>query len=167
MRKRTRERTVVHRARESIPSRSIGRQDDFKSLTHLSIVSCFSLVGRSEWTLTRFERTGLLLGYKVTSAGNKGTTPSANYRLVEALPPNLEFLCLYGYQKGRIAIIGDQVTELLEKKSSLFPNLVEIQGVNELIPGVPGTWYPEPGEDNLWRRSTENPDWELFSPVQT
>ncbi|KAK4445287.1 hypothetical protein QBC34DRAFT_165623 [Podospora aff. communis PSN243] len=130
------------------PSRSIGRLDEFESLTHLSI------------------RIGLLLGYRDVSAGTKRTTPSASYRLVEALPPNLEFLRLYGYQKGRVAIIDDQVTELLEKKSSLFPNLVEMHGVDELIPGVPGTWDPEPGEDNVWKRSTENLDWEFVSPAQ-
>jgi len=85
--------------------------------------------------------------------------PSASYRLVKALPPQLESLRLYGYKKGDVAAVDEQVTELLEKKSELFPNLTQIEGVDEPIPAVSETWDAEPGEDEVWERLPENLDW--------
>ena len=108
----------------------------------------------------------MLLGYNDTFTEQTKLKPSAGYRLVDALPPKLESLRLYGYQKGQYTVVDDQVAELLEKKSELFPNLVDIEGVDELIPGVPGTWDPEPGEEEVWKRSTENLDWEVVAPAQ-
>jgi len=49
--------------------------------------------------------------------------------------------------------------ELLEKKAELFPNLVKIEGVDELLLGVSGIWDPEPDKDDVWVRSPENLDW--------
>lgn len=87
--------------------------------------------------------------------------PSVSYRLIDALPPNLESLRLYGYKKGDHAIIDSHVNELLEKKAELFPILLgEIEGIDEYLPGVPGTYEGDsPSEDELWQRPTDNLDW--------
>jgi hypothetical protein len=49
----------------------------------------------------------------------------------------------------------------MENKSDLFPKLVEIEGVEEHIPGVVGTWDKQLEEDEEWKRSTEDLDWEV------
>lgn len=85
--------------------------------------------------------------------------PSASYRLIDALPPNLEFLRLYGYKKGEVDVIDGYVNELLEKKADRFPKLREIEGVDEFLPGVPGTYGEEVEDDDIWVRSTENLNW--------
>ncbi|KAK0647142.1 hypothetical protein B0T16DRAFT_446940 [Cercophora newfieldiana] len=104
------------RGANGYPPGSIGRLDNFDALAHLSI------------------RIGLLLGYDDAFIDHKQLVPSANYRLVEALPPNLESLRLYGYRKGENSVIDSHVTELLERKSELFPDLVDIEGIDKFIP---------------------------------
>ncbi|KAH8906606.1 hypothetical protein BR93DRAFT_968196 [Coniochaeta sp. PMI_546] len=119
---------------------SIGSLHDFKALKRLSI------------------RIGLLLGYDdVRSYGTP--IPSVRYRLVDALPPNLEYLRLYGYKKGQYPDIDAHVTELLEQKAERFPGLGEIEGVDEFLPGVPGRYGPLPDEEDIWERPCDNLDW--------
>lgn len=104
------------------------------------------------------KRIGLVLGYN--DINTYGTpTPSASYRLVDALPPNLEFLRLYGYKRGQFPNIDAHVTELLEKKDERFPRLKGIEGVDEFLPGVPGQYGPEPDEEDVWKRPKGNLDW--------
>ncbi|KAK0624062.1 hypothetical protein B0T14DRAFT_565371 [Immersiella caudata] len=97
------------------PSWSVGRLNEFESLTHLSI------------------RIGLLLGYKDTFPKQKNLRLWANYRLVDAVPPKIESLRLYGCEKGQYAIADAH--------------------------GAPGTWDPElkeEEEEEVWKRSTKN-----------
>ncbi|KAK0610622.1 hypothetical protein B0T17DRAFT_621089 [Bombardia bombarda] len=105
-------------------------------------------------------RLGLLLGYNDLQ---HPTTPTAPYRLVDALPPNLQFLRHYGYKKEQIPEMNAQVTELLEKKAERFPGLVDgIEGVDELNPDTPGTYTDSPNdEDDLWERPTKGYKWAM------
>jgi hypothetical protein len=105
------------------------------------------------------QRIGLLLGYDDTILEGEGLEPSVHYQLVDALPPSLTSLRIYGYMEGANSAIDEQVAELIEKKTELFPKLATIEGVDELLPGVPGTWGPEPDEDDVWERPAENLDW--------
>ena len=52
--------------------------------------------------------------------------------LIDALPPSLEYLCLYGYEKGKIPEFDEQVGELMSKMGERLPKLVEVRGVDEL-----------------------------------
>lgn len=54
-------------------------------------------------------------------------------RLVDMLPPSLEYLCLYGYEKGSLEWLDEQVEELMEEKSEKLPKLKEVKGYDELI----------------------------------
>lgn len=56
-------------------------------------------------------------------------------------------------------VIDDHVRELLEKKADRFPKLREIEGVDEFLPGVPGTYGADPDDEHLWVRSKENLHW--------
>ena len=50
---------------------------------------------------------------------------------------------MYGYKKGEVPVIDGHVSELLEKKADRFPKLCKIEGVDEFLPGVPGTYHPD------------------------
>ncbi|OIW35111.1 hypothetical protein CONLIGDRAFT_665762 [Coniochaeta ligniaria NRRL 30616] len=136
-------------ATRDYPARSIGSLADFRALKRLSI------------------RIGLLLGYDDTKATdgyrliNRLPThvPSARRRLIDVLPASLEFLRLYGYKKGDYADVDSHVAELLERKSELFPNLGEIEGVDEFLPGVPGTYDVALDDEEVWIRPEENLNW--------
>ncbi|MBE3043189.1 hypothetical protein IMZ48_11580 [Candidatus Bathyarchaeota archaeon] len=52
--------------------------------------------------------------------------------LIDALPPSLEYLCLYGYTKGKIPEFDEQVEELMANMGERLPKLVEVRGVDKL-----------------------------------
>lgn len=113
---------------------------------------------KSLLTQAFIQRIGLLLGYDDTNVHGYHV-PSASYRLIDALPANLEFLRLYGYQRGVNAMVDGHVTELLERKSEVLPNLREIEGVDECLPGVPGTYDVELDDEEVWERPGDKLDW--------
>ena len=94
------------------------------------------------------------------------------FRLVDALPPNLEYLCLRGYYKGENQDIDMHVNELLDKQPVQFPHLKEIKGIDVPVPGleaVYGEYGPKrtPPEDEKfddedgrhWIRPEQELDW--------
>jgi len=84
------------------------------------------------------------------------------FRLVDALPPNLEYLCLYGYEKGKSAEMDSHVMELLEGKGERLPKLKEIVGVDETVPGTfakPVGWTGELDEEGFWEREVGTLGW--------
>jgi hypothetical protein len=60
----------------------------------------------------------------------------APFRLVEYLPPSLEYLCIYGYVRGVNPDVDEHVDEFLDKKSEKLPKLKVVKGVEELVPGL-------------------------------
>ncbi|KAF6824038.1 F-box domain containing protein [Colletotrichum musicola] len=118
---------------------TIGSFHDFPKLTHLSI------------TLRAF------MGPGITFDPSANLTVKPPFRLFEALPPNLEYLCFYDYDKGVNADIDDHVREFMEKKGELFPSLREVVGVDEKVPAG-GTLYKDVGYGN-------NKESRLFKPV--
>lgn len=50
-------------------------------------------------------------------------------RLIDGLPPSLEYLCLYGYTRGENSDVDENVDELMEKKGEKLPRLTVIEGI--------------------------------------
>ncbi|KAK4198021.1 hypothetical protein QBC40DRAFT_179665 [Triangularia verruculosa] len=119
---------------------SIGSLKPFKRMTHLSI------------------RIGNLLGYDDTASYHR-KIPQLRHRLVDLLPPNLQSLKLYGYDKGKLPEVDAHIAELLAQKTERLPNLKIIEGVEECVLGVVGTYPAVPGEDKLWQRPTDGVGW--------
>ena len=108
---------------------TIGSLHDFTALKRLSIGIRFLMgpnvrhyVGPSAWT----EPSG--------PPFRLATMPP--FRLVDALPPNLEYLCLRGYFRGENPDVDDHINELLEKKTDRFPHLKEVEGIDIPVPGL-------------------------------
>ncbi|KAK2758724.1 hypothetical protein FQN54_003414 [Arachnomyces sp. PD_36] len=124
---------------------SIGSFHDFTSLTHLSI------------GIT------LLTGRVVSMHRPGGNYPPPPIRLVDSLPPSLEFLCIRGYREGEDAYLTSMVSELMERRAERFPRLKEVQGVSEYVENgsslnlgsEPQSVYEEP---EIWRPSS---DWQV------
>ncbi|WQF80680.1 hypothetical protein CDEST_05694 [Colletotrichum destructivum] len=125
--------------------RTIGSLHDFPALTRLSI-NIQALIG----------------------VGNPfGVRPHAPYKLVEqppfrlidALPPNLEFLCLYGYVKGFNDAVDDHVRELMERRGERLPNLKEVVGVDKEVVGEGSRYEVSPREGGLWTMSRPETGW--------
>ncbi|KAK4176797.1 hypothetical protein QBC36DRAFT_290193 [Triangularia setosa] len=114
---------------------SLGSMRHFAKLAHLSI------------------RIGNLLGYNDTSKSEVSIL-TLKHRLVDLLPPNLENLKLYGYEKGKLAEVDSHVDEFLAQKGEKLQNLKIIEGVEECILGVAGTYPADPDQDEVWRRPT-------------
>jgi hypothetical protein len=62
-------------------------------------------------------------------------------------------------KKGVSEVVDAHVTELLQRKAELLPNLGEIEGVEEFLPGVPGTYGFELEDGEEWKRPEENLHW--------
>ncbi|CAH0058319.1 unnamed protein product [Clonostachys solani] len=101
---------------------TIGSLHDFTSLTHLSI-GIYALLGPPNSLGERLARL-------------------PPFRLIDALPPNLESFCLYGYKKGENIDVDEHVNEFLINKEARFPSLKEVKGIEEEVPGV-AQLFPE------------------------
>ncbi|PGH30394.1 hypothetical protein GX50_06830 [[Emmonsia] crescens] len=66
------------------------------------------------------------------------SSPSpARRRLIDRLPPNLEFLCIRGYKRGEAGgRWTSMISELMDRKADCFPRLKEVVGVMEYIPSA-------------------------------
>lgn len=58
------------------------------------------------------------------------------FRLIDILPANLEYLCLFGYEKGKNLEMDSLVQEVVDSRSERLPRLREIVGADEPEPGV-------------------------------
>lgn len=74
-------------------------------------------------------------------------------RLIDALPPSLEYLLLYGYIKGENKKLDSPVEEFMQHKESRFPQSVEVQGVDKTVVGVANFYagYDRLDEEDLWK----------------
>ncbi|KAK2008687.1 hypothetical protein LZ32DRAFT_609185 [Colletotrichum eremochloae] len=116
---------------------TIGSFHDFTNLTHLSI-NVRALMGPND---------GWNHPYKL-----KEEPP---FRLVDSLPPSLEYLCLYGYRKGENVAIDSHFEELLEKKAERLPRLIEIRGVEKTVLGEGSRFGDHPKELDLYQGNME------------
>ncbi|KAH8678495.1 hypothetical protein BX600DRAFT_431770 [Xylariales sp. PMI_506] len=80
-------------------------------------------------------------------------------RLVDMLPPNLEYFCLYNYERGENIDIDNLVDEFMHKKTERFPRLQIIRGINETVMSERALYTEDDREDNLWRRPEVDLGW--------
>lgn len=87
-----------------------------------------------------------------------------HFSLVDYLPPNIESLCIYGYEKGNMTAsniaglrLDEHISTLLAEKDVKLPFLKSIEGVDELIPNDKMVDDPDSEEAPLWEREEE--DW--------
>ncbi|KAL6413191.1 putative f-box domain containing protein [Ilyonectria robusta] len=115
---------------------TLGSLHDFKAMTHLSI-------GMKA-----------LLGSNVVSEYNPPfhLIEQPPFRLIDALPPNLEYLCLYGYTKGVNEEIDSHVQEFMEKKAERLPLLKKVRGIDETVVDLASTYSIDGPEEDLWKR---------------
>jgi hypothetical protein len=123
---------------------TIGSLHDFEALTHLS------------------------LGVKLLLGPPDSITP---FELVDALPKSLRSLTIRGYTKGEVAKYDAAIGELLARRAEVLPALVEISGVDELIPsadveasGPMRHQWRDGGEEEeeevqYWEYNEENEGW--------
>ena len=84
-------------------------------------------------------------------------------RLIDMLPPNLEYLCLYNYKRGEDDGWDSHVAELIEHKAERLPKLKEIVGVGETEPGAGPRKLEErgwPTDETQWQRPDDGLDGE-------
>lgn len=89
-----------------------------------------------------------------------GPGEAAPFRLIDALPPNLESLVLRGYRKGAKQSHDKHIDELLHMRLEKFPFLRDIRGIDTLIPNGEDVDDPDNNEDELWMPPDDNDDWE-------
>ncbi|KAH6898014.1 hypothetical protein B0T10DRAFT_577479 [Thelonectria olida] len=122
---------------------TIGSLHDFTALTHLSI-GMKALMGPRESDL----RPPFHL------------VEQPPFRLIDALPPNLEYLCLYGYEKGSNKDLDDHVEELLKKKNERLPRLREIDGIDKVVLDLGSIYSEDDKEEDRWVRPKREFRWE-------
>jgi hypothetical protein len=87
-----------------------------------------------------------------------------SFSLIDHLPPNLESLRIYGYEKGMSPLddfpefqFDDHLAKFREKGEKL-PSLKFIDGIEEEIPNARTVDNPDDDRDLLWQREEED-DW--------
>lgn len=85
----------------------------------------------------------------------------ASFSIVDHLPPNLEALCIYGYEKGMKPqvegllddVFDRQLEKLLAEKDTKLPRLLCIEGI-EFIRNATTIKQPTANDEDLWERET-------------
>lgn len=88
----------------------------------------------------------------------------ASFAIVDHLPPNLEALCIYGYEKGMkpqvtglpADVFDRQLEKLLAEKYIKLPRLSYIEGIDELIENASTIKQPATNDEDLWERDTDD-----------
>ncbi|KAE8387836.1 hypothetical protein BDV23DRAFT_185973 [Aspergillus alliaceus] len=78
-----------------------------------------------------------------------------SFRLVDCLPPNLEYLLIRGYQRGECSMHDAQIDSLVASRDSGLSSLTEIHGITECIPHAEDVGDPDDDEASLWEREDE------------
>ncbi|EXL42017.1 hypothetical protein FOCG_15374 [Fusarium oxysporum f. sp. radicis-lycopersici 26381] len=127
---------------------TIGSLHDFPHLTHLSI-GIMPLLGEYDWWKPPFRHTEP--PYRLEKP--------APCRLVNMLPPSLEYLCIYGYTRGENPDVDEHIDEFLAEKDGKLPNLKVIKGIDERVRDIKDILYDmtvaEVDEDELYVRGGE------------
>lgn len=106
---------------------------------------------------------GIHLLYHLARGIGTDQVKDASFSIVDHLPPNLESLCIYGYEKGmkpRFEGLPDdvfdrQLENLLAEKDIKLPRLTSIEGIDELIENAATVKLPHENHEDLWERDTD------------
>jgi hypothetical protein len=99
----------------------------------------------------------LSLGVNFLMYFARGVNPrkEKNFKLVDCLPVNLEYLMIRGYERGERDDYDAQLDSLLALKDSGSCKLTELKGIKELIPHSDDVEDPDDNQDSLWERPDE------------
>lgn len=105
-----------------------------------------------------------LLYYLARGISGDQVEEEASFAIVDHLPPNIESLCIYGYEKGRkpsvqglpVDVFDRQLEKLLAEKDTKLPRLTYIEGIDELIENAVTVRQPHDDHENLWERDTDD-----------
>ncbi|KAF3384827.1 hypothetical protein F1880_001968 [Penicillium rolfsii] len=107
---------------------------------------------------------GIHLLYYLSRGIGADQVDDASFAIVDHLPPNLEVLCIYGYEKGMKPqidglpddVFDRQVEKLLAEKDTKLPRLSYIEGADECIENATTIVDPLTNYENLWVRDTDD-----------
>jgi hypothetical protein len=85
------------------------------------------------------------------AAGVNNDNENKTVSLVDYLPPDLEYLCIRGYEKGKRGYQDAQIDALKALVESGSSSLKEIHGVDICIPNAEDLEYPVDDPHLLWR----------------
>ncbi|RAO69287.1 uncharacterized protein BHQ10_005299 [Talaromyces amestolkiae] len=96
--------------------------------------------------------------------GDQVEEEEASFAIVDHLPPNIESLCIYGYEKGMkpyiqglpLDVFDRQLEKLLAEKDTKLPRLTYIEGIDELIVNAFTVAQPHHDHEDLWERGTDD-----------
>lgn len=113
-------------------------------------------------TLGGFRDYAALRSLKIGVAALLGSTwqgrlrEEPHFRMVDALPGGLEYLCVYGYRRGEHLDVDEHVDEFVRLKEERFPGLV-VEGLEQRVDGELASWGGD--EDTLWVRPERDFGW--------
>lgn len=94
-------------------------------------------------------------------SSGSGLSPPPSVQLVDALPPGLEYLCLYGYVKGKHVAMDEMANDLVREiglgPAGRLPRLAEVKGIDETV--APAFDIAEPDDDEAWKRPSLHLGW--------
>ncbi|KAF7552548.1 hypothetical protein G7Z17_g4240 [Cylindrodendrum hubeiense] len=104
--------------------------------------------------------TNLNIGVKALLGPKKGSglMEQPPFRLIDALPPSLEYLRLYGYEKGENSDVDEHVDEFMQKKEARLPLLKEVVGVDEKVQDLASMYIVE-NKSSCWQRPHREFSW--------
>lgn len=101
-----------------------------------------------------------LLYFLAQGIGGDQEVKEASFAIIDHLPPSLESLCIYGYDKGMKPkdqglpddVFDRQLEKLLAEKDRKFPRLTYIERIDELIEKAVTVEWPHENHDDVWER---------------
>jgi hypothetical protein len=107
---------------------------------------------------------GIHLLYYLARGIGPDQVEDSSFAIVDHLPPSLESLCIYGYEKGMKPqvkglpddVFDRQLENLLADKAKKLPRLIHIEGIDEFIENATTVEQPQNNDDDLWERETDD-----------
>jgi hypothetical protein len=127
-------------------NRALGPLHDFAALTHLT-VGVQLLLGEHRHAKLEVLPSDEGGGEPGDCDTEETTSQPSSLRWIDILPPNLEYLCIRGYEPGDCPYCETRISDLMANKDKWFPSLKEIHGVDRFIEGTAehacnGRWRP-------------------------
>ncbi|KAF4988775.1 hypothetical protein FGRMN_9569 [Fusarium graminum] len=88
------------------------------------------------------------------------STP-APFRLIDALPSSLEYLCIYGYTRGMSLDTDGHIDEFLAMKDKKLPRLKVVEGIENCVPSLKDVYgsSDKPNQEGLYQPQRMEAKW--------